>query len=67
MEPITPEQYSELSNKGTRKRLDPLPAATTSTPFAELKKHLRAFGEYFDVDRKSIEFYIRQLELIGKL
>lgn len=32
-----------------------------------IRHHLRSMGHYFDLDEKSVQFYIRQLELSEKI
>jgi len=37
------------------------------SPEERVKEALKAMGHYFELDKKQVKFYIRQVELSGKL
>lgn len=69
---MTPnETYKRLLNQN-KKKLDPAvkkkpdPVRVFSTE-ERIKSALKSMGHYFELDEKEVKFYIRQLELNGKL
>ena len=65
---ITSEQYRELSAKNGKVRDEkPLKIPDNIPEDARIKTALRIMGDYFDIPPKSVEFFIRQMELSKKL
>lgn len=74
-ETITLDQYKEITS-GPRGRIQYHASKTGLIKVKEdiepedgesvIRHHLRAMGHYFDLDEKSVKFYIRQLELSKK-
>jgi hypothetical protein len=54
---MTIEEYQKLSDKKSNK----------PKPEVSVKEQLRAMGHFFEIDPKKVGYYIRQLELSGKI
>lgn len=60
------EQYRRLLKEGKKKSV-PEKEVQPSTPEERIKEALKAMGHYFELPEKEVRFYVRQLELSGKL
>lgn len=70
-ERLTPEQFRALHTKPAKSHgFTNGPKIRKSSPVdthTSVQEQLRAMGKHFEIPDKSINFYIRQMELAGKL
>lgn len=67
---LTVEQYRTITGGQIRasKSLGPITVLLPKeSEESVIRHHLRSMGHYFDLPEKSVQFYIRQLELSGKI
>jgi hypothetical protein len=63
---MTAKEYQEMMGKKTV--VMPVPSAVKGQPKRfTTADHLKMMGHFFELDEKKVKFYIRQLELSGKL